>query len=179
MTETEAKPSNLTKATIAIIAGNVRNAVHYENPNDIESAVECMGGRIERLDVYSQDLLTLGSIEVDAPQKFLIRTALQVGPKNTLFTVAHEIGHYILHYLYRRQFLGAQINKMIAYRKMKGRAESEANVFAACFLMPQNDFTEQFHKFNGSRAALSSHFGVPSRLVASRILGLGLAAVEH
>jgi Zn-dependent peptidase ImmA (M78 family) len=65
---------------------------------------------------------------------------------------------------------------MVAYRKMKGRAESEANVFAACFLMPENEFKEQFQVLNGSRAALSGHFGVPARLVGSRIDGLKLNA---
>ena len=85
------------------------------------------------------------------------------------FTIAHEIGHFMLH----RELIGDGITDDGLYRShLRGGFESEANRFAANLLMPRElvwEFIEQgvdtveelAEKFNVSKSAMSIRLGVP------------------
>lgn len=51
------------------------------------------------------------------------------------FTLAHELGHYILH----KNVLKTEFNKKDVYKRM----EEEANKFASAFLLPRDSFSEE------------------------------------
>ncbi len=58
------------------------------------------------------------------------------------FTLAHEFGHYLLHRLaYPDGFYCSQ--EQVAWDSEHGQIEHQANVFAANFLMPLDDFRRQ------------------------------------
>ena len=58
------------------------------------------------------------------------------------FTLAHEFGHYLLHRLaYPDGFYCSQ--EQVAWASEYGQIEHQANVFAANFLMPLDDFRRQ------------------------------------
>jgi hypothetical protein len=58
------------------------------------------------------------------------------------FTLAHEFGHYLLHRLaYPDGFYCSQ--EQVAWDSEYGQIEHQANVFAANFLMPLDDFRRQ------------------------------------
>ena len=61
--------------------------------------------------------------------------AANIGLKN--FTVAHELGHWVLH----RDLIGENSPQM----------EREADKFATCLLMPENLVREEFAKINSKR----------------------------
>jgi Zn-dependent peptidase ImmA (M78 family) len=90
------------------------------------------------------------------------------------FTIAHELGHYVLHYLYAKQVLKQNLTKVIAQRYGSGREETEANLFAACFLMPEDEYREQFGLLAGSHTDLSEKFGVSTRASRLRASNLNL-----
>lgn len=56
-------------------------------------------------------------------------------PERQRFTVAHEIGHYLLH----RNEIGAGVVDSVMYRSsLSSRKEAEANRFAAALIMPED-----------------------------------------
>lgn len=65
-------------------------------------------------------------------------------PGRLRFTLAHELGHYMLH----RENVGADgiecgTGDMLRYDSGYNAQEEEANAFAACLLMPAHDFRQQ------------------------------------
>lgn len=82
------------------------------------------------------------------------------------FTVAHEIGHIILHETdadfvdYRRPSVDAK--------------EFEADNFAGNLLMPDNVFKEKWQEFKGNFASLSQFFGVSKSAVGVKAYKLGI-----
>lgn len=97
------------------------------------------------------------------------------------FTIAHELGHYLLH-KEKAFFLDSQ---MTFYRDQHSSEgiywhEIEANTFAAALLMP-NDLLEsylrnqQFDLYNPlDVTSLSSKFGVSEQALTIRLVSLGL-----
>ena len=89
--------------------------------------------------------------------------------KRRRFTIAHELGHYVLH----RDLIGNGITDDALYRsRLSGLIERQANRFAAKLLMPWNliiESTEQgintvkglADKFDVSRSAMSIRLEVP------------------
>ena len=85
------------------------------------------------------------------------------------FTLAHEIGHFVLH----QGLIGDGIQDDTLYRsKLSGAIESQANKFAADLLMPWNLVNEQVSSgvdnigdlariFKVSKSAMSIRIGVP------------------
>jgi hypothetical protein len=64
-------------------------------------------------------------------------------PARINFTVAHELGHYLLHRKDREDFRCGQ-SEMLEYDSPDSKKlESEANSFASYLLMPANDFRDQ------------------------------------
>ena len=94
------------------------------------------------------------------------------------FIIAHELGHYILH------FKEKNLKGLYAHRDHKrGRdeLENEADFFAANLLMPRESFEnkyneiKQVYKNEEIVDALSKHFIVTVRMTERRIEELGLA----
>lgn len=108
---------------------------------DIKGNIHC---------VDTDDYLTSGSIYIHEKENFDIVIPEFTSPIRDRFTIAHEIGHYFLH-----SFAGER--KIWADRKGSGRAEWEANWFAASFLMPKY-LIDQFE--NPSPAQIMNAFGV-------------------
>lgn len=88
------------------------------------------------------------------------------------FTIAHELGHLILHekekkeeILYRRDTINLTREDRLI--------ESEANWFAASLLMPEEVFTEYWNATKDI-SLLADYFGVSPTAVRLRIKNLGL-----
>lgn len=64
-------------------------------------------------------------------------------PGRIRFTLAHELGHYLLHRQLQEEFRCGE-SDMLDYNSTESKKrESEANQFASCLLMPMDDFREQ------------------------------------
>lgn len=69
----------------------------------------------------------------------LIYNAAIPVPGRVRFTVAHELGHYILHRQSSDSFECSQ-EDMLRWESKERQVEAEADAFAACLLMPIDDF---------------------------------------
>lgn len=66
-----------------------------------------------------------------------------VVPGRINFTLAHELGHYLLHRTLRDTFQCGQKEMMDYDSLVSRRLEAQANTFASYLLMPRNDFDAQ------------------------------------
>ncbi len=105
--------------------------------------------------------------------KFVIQINRYDNEPRRRFTIAHEIGHFLLH---REKITGDGIADSVLYRSnLSDTIEREANLFAADLLMPQPKIIESIkdidykngegipelaEKFNVSLAAIRARLGV-------------------
>ena len=90
-----------------------------------------------------------------------------------IFTVAHELGHYILHEVLH-EGTNNRYDEYHRYSSEEVKREFEANDFAAKLLMPVNKFVESFHRNNGTLLDIAYEFGVSVRACEVRAFNLGL-----
>ncbi len=77
-----------------------------------------------------------GEIKKMSDNEYIIRINRHEAIERQRFTLAHEIGHYILH----RHLIGDGVVDDALYRsKLSSVVEHEANRFAADLLMPRNE----------------------------------------
>lgn len=169
-------PINKSASTIANIARSIAKQVGFEPGGDLNEVVRRLGGKISHVDLMGNNSTDSGSIEVHG-SSFEIRLAIATGPLRDRFTIAHELGHFVLHYLYRKQKLDENLNTLVAQRFGSNQAEKEANWFAAAFLMPAEDYIREHANCAGDHTALSRIFKVSRR--ASEIRAAALKLSEH
>lgn len=148
-----------TKDAIYELAGKLSKAIGYVPGADLVSIVHKLGGKIEYQDVFEAESTNDGSIQIDTSTDFRIFLPDYVSDERNRFTIAHEIGHYFLHY----KILMNGVGRMQAARLSKSgvdRAEWEANWFAAGFLMPKEEFVTKANEFKGDEVALARYFHV-------------------
>lgn len=174
ITYTQAQPSYLTKGQIWSLAESVATQLGFEPGDDVGALVSRLGGKVQVEDTLTEDPEKSGSLYVDAPDRFRIIVPAHTSRLRDRFTIAHELGHYVVHYLWRRQQNGGQLEPMVALRKGSERIEWEANWFAAAFLMPRSKFEKAFKK-QGNISAIANIFGVSPQAAEVRAKQLDLA----
>jgi Zn-dependent peptidase ImmA (M78 family) len=154
------------KATVESFAAKFARSLGYRPGDDLDPIVERLGGKI----VY-RSFADLGesedaSVRVWDVGRFEIVLPDYTGLARDRFSIAHEIGHYVLHY----PLVNAP---MKAARYGSTPVEWEANWFAAGFLMPEQLFREQ-HAAKKSVPGIARFFGVSSAAVTARMKSLRL-----
>src|SRR4051812_42905573 len=89
-------PTNLSKARVERYAGEVAAALAFKVGSNPADLVKTLGGRIGYQDL-GEWLDEGGSIFVHAPYDFDILLPHYTSPVRDRFTVAHELGHFLLH----------------------------------------------------------------------------------
>lgn len=171
MTYATATASNLTKAQVHAIAETFAKQFGYEPGGDLVSFVKRLGGKVSIADMLLSDPERSGSLYVEAPEDFRIILPAHTGPSRDRFTLAHELGHYVLHYLWDSERVG---NRMMALRRGSDRIEWEANWFAAAFLMPKDRFEREYLNASGDLSRVADLFGVSVAAAEVRAKALGL-----
>lgn len=90
-------------------------------------------------------------------------------PKRQMFTVAHELGHYILSH--DKNELGV-LYRMQKFSGDRELAEQEANFFAAYLLVPKKMLLDEMRKYNLNEKddeILASLFGVSKEVMGYRL----------
>lgn len=148
--EMNTESSRLSNAAIAQYARRVGDAhrVYTDGRADVHQLVDDLGGRVETRDGGE-------SLNVRGVGDFTIFLPHFTSEMRDRFTIAHELGHYFLHYRY------ADIHGPKSYaRGGRNRAETEANVFAAALLMPKESFAKKWCEHHGDAWRVAGHFGV-------------------
>jgi len=167
------KQCGLGKDSIYRLAESIRQQLAYTPGDDLDDLIEQLGGRIEYQDFWELESSATGSIRIRSPNDFTIYLPSYTGVERDRFTIAHELGHFVLHYLYPRQS-GNDPGPVQAQRYGSGRVEWEANWFAAAFLMPEQDFRTSFTKNAGDFLSVAEQFFVSSRAAQIRAKSLKL-----
>jgi len=89
------------------------------------------------------------------------------------FTLAHELGHHILHKNVKTEYLPRQESY---WGEEKPDIEKEADFFAACFLMPKELVIKVFKEKTKKINELAILFGVSPQAMRYRLSFLGLKA---
>ena len=117
-----------------------------------------------------------GMLEKIGDDKFKITVNAQHPKTRQRFTIAHELGHYMLH----RRLIGNGIDETRAYRSAVAGVyrntaigpvqETEANKFAVNVLMPL-DLIQKYQRESGvnSPAQIARHFGVSEQSMCIRL----------
>lgn len=163
----EAKPCEWSKRQVQDFASDAAEKLGYKPADDLLSIVKRLGGEVEVADWESVG--STGSITVHGKGKFTISLSPISGDRRDRFTIAHELGHYILH-----SQMGA-VSPMTVNRAGTGRVEWEANWFAAGFLMPEKEFRQKWEAWK-SEARLAVHFDVSEAAVEIRKRCLNIVA---
>lgn len=165
--------SGLTKDSVNMLAESVASQLKYKPGDALEPVVASLGGRIEYQDLWEMEASSSGSIQIQKHGDFVIYLASHTGPLRDRFTIAHELGHYVLHFLYPES-RGRRIGPIQAQRYGTGPVEWEANWFAAGLLMPSESFKKVFKQSDGDLIEVAKKFGVSVQAADIRTKFLGL-----
>jgi predicted transcriptional regulator len=171
---TRPKASGLSKLAISRLGESVAKQLGFDPGGDIFDVVARLGGRVHYQDFWELDQTTTGSVVVKGETNFDIYLPKHTSAERDRFTIAHELGHYVVHFLWPRK-QGSQISNLAAARYGSDRTEWEANWFAAAFLMPVNLFSEAAKQAGFNIGAVAERFKVSYAAAEVRARALGAA----
>jgi Zn-dependent peptidase ImmA (M78 family) len=161
-----------TYEDIEALAGELRRLVLERMGKDqpeagemVRWATESLGGKIRIAEDPSKSEEESGSLVIYKRGRFVIFLSPYTSPLRDNFTIAHELGHYFLHFDHRSECLNGPV---IFNRYGSGRDEWQANRFAAAFLMPKDEFVEVYQRYGGNIWLVAGHFEVSEPAVQVR-----------
>jgi len=130
---------NATNDPIAM-AHKAREALELKNDEtvmDICNLIEFKAGiKIMAKQFNSDSFFGLSAEDIDGGKVIVVNTWDRISVERRIFSVAHELGHILMHF-------GNVQNDLITE---DSKEEKEANTFAAHFLMPNSDFISAWNK---------------------------------
>lgn len=170
------------KDTINEVASVVLKILKYESPAyDPERAVHLLCGKIEDDVTDECEDARIVRAQDDSDYKFIIHLNKNKPFFRTRFSLAHELGHLFLHmgYLTDRWNTAETFQDSIYYRSYNrkdmnySQEESEANEFAAAFLMPKEQFRQSFIRNGFNINTTAAEFQVSNDAARTRARNLG------
>lgn len=155
-----------SKAEVSLIAEAYAARVGFQPGDRLEPLIERLGGRVTYMKAF-ENIEEDGSLLVWNPRDFEIKLSAFTGAERDRFTLAHELGHFVLH-------SGEGARCIRAARFGSDRVEWEANWFAAAFLMPEQDFRATCYHYSGNPQLIASRYMVSPKAVEVRKQNLGL-----
>ena len=165
MSQMEIAPENwaqsLSRKQVEKIADKVIKLTGF-NAEDtkVEEAIHFFKGTIEYKNL-SMEQANSGSMHVKGCEDFTIFLSDSSSELRDNFTLAHELGHYIIH-----SELGKKSAKFTRYGSHQ--MEWEANWFAAALLMPKKKFQDMAKKYEYSTIKLAAYFNVSEMAIEVR-----------
>jgi Zn-dependent peptidase ImmA (M78 family) len=165
----EAPRSRLSYSAIATYAEQIaleNDVIDVNGHVDVHRLLKKLGGEIVVDD-------RIESLEVRDTGDFTVIIPTHTSQLRDRFTIAHELGHYFLHY---RAPGHHRVGERASTFTRLGRnvAETQANVFASNLLMPAGHFETMFERLRRDMVGVARHFGVsvPAARVRAEFLGL-------
>ena len=143
-------------------------------PINVNKLAKKLGVGVEPSD-FNDEVSGLFVIKDDKP---FIAYNINQSKKRRRFTIAHELGHFILHSKNKSLFVDK--NKSVMYRNSESSTgellkEREANAFAAALLMPIPLILSEIEGLDGDDIIerLASKFNVSTQAMSFRLSNLG------
>lgn len=162
-----AKAAGLPIRDIEKIADYIRTAFKPHGTSDMHGLITYLGGKVKISDPEYHQFDVHGTLEVRSDNDWTVYLPKHTGPLQDKFTLAHELGHFILHSLMGKKPLMA--SRVFRLNQVPDAAEVEADMFALALLMPKRLITSAIKKYGNSPVALSAVFGIHSSLVEIRL----------
>lgn len=127
------------------------------NTADLKSIIDEYGFTYHEFTPTEKNMTLLGAVHYE-DKKIYVNKHMPLNERH--FTLAHEIGHIVLH------------PNHVDFRRSdqeKDNKESEANVFAYELLMPLPKFTRAYKRFNGNVMSIAKEFLVSEKCMGRRI----------
>lgn len=165
----ESPHSRLSYSAIAQYAERIAVENDARDPEtgavDVHALLEKLGGQLV-VDNGEESLTILGVGD------FIVHVPQHTTRTRDRFTIAHELGHYFLHFRAPDELLAGQRLKR-ATRMGRNVGETQANVFASNLLMPADAFAAAVDE-QGSIRQVARIFdvSVPAAQVRADYLGL-------
>lgn len=158
------KPTGASRQVIDAAAAKIATKFGFTPGADLRVFIENkLGGKV--VVAEPEERLEFGYLRVPGrtDSKFDIVLSPYTGEFHDRFTMAHELGHYFLHYLFQNRN-----DSLVIKREGTNRAESEANWFAEGFLMPAEEFEKELAESEGYLPSMVYRFRVASDLISHR-----------
>ena len=158
---------NLDLSTVYSLGEKADQAVEWKVDFDLADLIRALGGTIHYIDYADfrqYEKLFENSIYVHENDRFDILLPAYATSADHRYTLAHELGHYLLH---RKEMT-------FACRSGETQIEKESDCFALGFLMPKAVFEPYVERHGKSVRLLSIAFQVPEFAVQSRLRSLAL-----
>lgn len=173
------QPSARTREQIDACALFERDYSGLTSNFRIRDLIEANGGSFEY--IHAGDENQTDGLIVYPDDTFKVRLSAYSGPQRDTFIMAHELGHFVLHW---QQFKEDNPGKeMRAPRsadpmdKLACACNTQANWFAASFLMPEHQFRETFERVGLERTAKA--FCLTEDAIKVRAEDLGINIEEN
>lgn len=173
-----------TNATIEKVAHRLRERLSIEDEvrigmeGRLGECVRRLGGRIEVVESPTSHETEGGSLVIEGRNWFTIYLSPYTTPLRDNFTIAHEIGHYVLHFTPIGDQLAEADLPLVFARYGTGLLERQANRFAAALLMPKAPFQRDHEAMGGDVELLAGRYGVSVPAAEIRCKSLGLIGLE-
>lgn len=118
---------------------------------DLDKILRNLGGRVA-VDGLPRDRPE--SLVVHGPGDFTIFVPANTSRARDRFTIAHELGHLVLH------DDPTAAPPRAFYRYGRNRPETEANAFAGALVMPRDAFIDAWTASNATAALVAERFGI-------------------
>lgn len=167
------QPLNYSKKAVFDIAKMTAETLKFSPGDDVKAVISSLGGQIEYTEASIEE--EPDSIKIEAKNKFTIFISVFTSSLRDNFTIAHELGHYILHYLLGKNGKGkVSATRALSDNPVLNRTEFEANWFAAGFLMPEEEFKKQWGDCGYDIDQMSAYFKVSASAIRVRLQDLNL-----
>lgn len=164
-------PYRGTNQDIERIADSLREAILEQSQSDLrgrpllDEIVTVTGGTVQLAEDPSQQEVDGGSLIIDNANDYKIFLSPYTTPLRDNFTIAHEVGHFFLHFVLQQP----RPNLPLGFTRYgTGLVEWQANRFAAALLMPADQFRKKHKQLNGDGFLLSGFFDVSRAAVEAR-----------
>lgn len=168
-------PTRASKADVSNLAEQLARQLDFTPGEPLEPLVSQIGGKITYRDPTGAERPEAIRVHPSGLFEIFIPSVTSLGRDR--FTIAHELGHFFLHFPLVQQM--NRENGMLATRWVDPtngdlqRCEWEANWFGASFVMPREPFIEACRSY-ANTGMVASIFGVTeaATLVRARTLGV-------
>lgn len=166
------EPIRTSREQIESFVDELSRTLSFSYKDDLWSLVSRLNGVIEIGSTGEEDRQS-GSIIVNNSGKFKIFLSPFTSVNRDRFTIAHELGHFFLHYpVIRNEMRSLDVFRATRFvdetNPSQRLAEKEANWFAFGLLMPRIDFEKYYEESEGDLGLLAREFRVSLQAVSIR-----------